>query len=102
MMPTPKKYASAAQRQSAYRQRLAVGSQTQAKANAVPSMPGYRRWKVMRSQCLSILDALIEEMETYRDQRSEHWRDSERGEAFDEVAESITEVAEALRNLDSD
>lgn len=99
-MPTPKKYASAAQRQAAYRQRLAA--QTQTKARAIPTMPGYRRWKVMRIQCLSILDALTGEMETYRDQRSEHWRDSERGEAFDEVVESIAEIVAALRDLDSD
>ena len=56
----------------------------------------------MRSQCLSILDAVTTEMETYHDQRSEQWRDSERGEAFDEAAESIAEVAEALRDLDFD
>jgi hypothetical protein len=54
----------------------------------------------MRSQCLSILDALTSEMETYRYQRSEQWSDSERGEAFDEVVESIAEIADALRELD--
>ena len=98
-MPTPKKYASAAERQSAYRQRLAAQSQVEAKANAIPAAPGYRRWKIMRGRCLSILEAITTEMETYHDQRSENWRDSERGEAFDEVVESIAEIVAALRDL---
>ena len=70
MMPTPKKYASAAQRQAAYRQRLAAQTQTQTKARAIPTMPGYRRWRVMRIECLSILEAVTTEMETYPNFRS--------------------------------
>ena len=54
----------------------------------------------MRSQCLSILEAVIGEMETHHDQRSEKWWDSERGEAFAEMMESIAEIAAALRDLD--
>ena len=99
-MPTPKKYASAAQRQAAYRQRLAAQSQTETKAGATPAIPGYRRWKIMTGRCLSILEAVIGEMETYHDRRSENWRDSERGETFAEMMESIAEIAAALRDLD--
>ena len=99
-MPTPRKYTSAAQRQAAYRVRLAAQSQTQPKSNAIPVVPGYRRWRAMRNQCLCILDAAISEMEAYHDQRSDVWRDSERGEALTEMMESIAEIAAALRDLD--
>lgn len=99
-MPTPKKYASAAQRQAAYRQRLAAQSQSETMAGATPAIPGYRRWKIMRGRCLSILETVTTEMETYHDQRSENWRDSERGEAFAEMIEAMTEIVAALRDLD--
>lgn len=99
-MPTPKKYASAAQRQAAYRERLAAQNQSGTKAGATPAIPGYRRWKIMRGRCLSILEAVTTEMETYHDQRSENWRNSERGEEFIEMIESIAEIVAALRDLD--
>ena len=95
-MPTPRKYANAAERQAAYRQRLAA--QTQSKT--IPQAPGYRRWKAMRSQSLCILESAITEMETYHDQRSDTWRDSERGEALAEMTESMAEIAAAMRELD--
>ena len=95
-MPTPKKYASVADRQAAYRRRCAG----QGNPAAIPAMPGYRRWKAMTKQCLRILETAITEMDVYLDQRSDVWRDSERGEAFAEVMESITEIAAALRDID--
>ena len=54
----------------------------------------------MRGRCLSILEAVTTEMETYHDQRSENWRNSERGEEFIEMIESIAEIVAALRDLD--
>lgn len=39
------------------------------------------------------------EMETYHAQRSEAWQDSQRGEAFTELMESVEEIAAALRAL---
>lgn len=54
----------------------------------------------MKGRCLSILEAVTTEMETYHDQRSENWRDSERGEAFAEMMESIADIVAALRDLD--
>lgn len=40
-------------------------------------------------------------MDIYLDQRSDVWRDSERGEAFAETMESMAEIAAALRDIDS-
>ena len=96
-MPTPRKYTSAAQRQAAYRQRCAG----QGNPAAIPLLPGHRRWKAMRKQSLSILEMAITEMDIYLDQRSDVWHDSERGEAFVEMMESMAEIAAALRDIDS-
>jgi hypothetical protein len=96
-MPTPRKYASAADRQAAYRQRCLARTQ----AKPIPTVQGHRRWYAMRCQCLSILDMAISEMDVYLDQRSDVWRDSERGEALVEMIESMTEIVTALRDIDS-
>lgn len=96
-MPTPRKYATAAEKQAAYRRRCAV----QIQSEPIPTVPGYRRWKAMRRQCLSILDTAIGEMEVYSDQRSDVWHDSERGETFAGIMDSVAEIATALRELDS-
>lgn len=97
-MPTPRKYASAAERQAAYRQRCAA----RAESKPIPAVSGHRRWRAMRCQCLSVLDTAISEMDIYLDQRSDVWRDSERGEALVEMIESMTEIAAALRDIDSE
>ena len=99
-MPTLRKHANTAEKQAAYRQRLAAQTQAESKANAIPTVPGHRRWRAMRSQSLCILDAAISEMESYHDQRSDAWRDSERGEALSEMMESMAEIAAELRDLD--
>ena len=96
-MPTPRKYASAAQRQAAYRQRCAG----QGNPAGIPLLPGHRRWKAMRKQCLSILEMAIVEMDVYLAQRSDVWHDSERGEVFVEIIESMAEIVAALRDIDS-
>ena len=104
MMAAPRKHASAAARQAAYRQRCAAQIQAQldsGRAAAIPSMPGQRRWDAMRKQALCLLEHVASEMATHHEQRSERWQDSEKGEAFIEMMESIAEVADALRELQS-
>ena len=103
-MPTPKKYANHAERQAAYRQRLGasrkLSGQAQGMSKQIPAVPGRRRWEAMRNQCLCILDAAISEMEAYSEQRADAWHDSERGEAFTEMMESMSEITQALRDID--
>lgn len=55
----------------------------------------------MRKQAVSLLEEVASEMETYHTQRSDAWRDSERGEVFTEIMESITEAARALGEIPS-
>jgi hypothetical protein len=97
-MPTPKRYASAKERQAAYRLRCKarVGA-----APVEPSAPGRRRWEMMRRQALGLIEMVAQEMETYHDQRSEQWQGSERGEAFTETLESLADTVAALRDIPS-
>jgi len=96
-MPALRKYANSAARQAAYRTRCKT------RGNSTPSVPAagsvYRRWEIMRKQALSLLNQVACEMETYHDQRSEAWQDSDRGEAFAETMESVADIVEALREF---
>lgn len=69
-MPTPRKYATSADRQAAYRARR---NATAASLPRTSSIPGYRRWAVMLSQAQGLLEQVTEEMAVYRDERSEAW-----------------------------
>ena len=98
-MPAMRKYASSAERQVAYRSRCKARDEPPPGAPAAGSV--YRRWEAMRKQALSLLEEVEREMETYHAQRSETWWDSERGEAFIEMMESVANVAEALKDIPS-
>lgn len=94
-MPTPRKYATNAERQAAYRARCAVT----APAYAVPpSVPGPRRWGVLTDQARKLLDGVSEEMASYWDARSEAWQNSERGERLTEQMETLAEILDLLRD----
>jgi len=94
-MPQPRKYASAAHKQAAYRQRCAQGEQSK----VIPQIAGYRRWNAMRMQALFFLEQVTSEMECYYNQRSDSWQDSERAEAFTEAMDSTAETAALLREI---
>ena len=89
-MPTARKYESAAQRQAAYRLRC------KEREVPVPAAPG---WKAMLGRALSLVEQTSEQMQGYYDARSEAWQDSDRGEAFIEMMESVMDAAEALREI---
>ena len=98
-MPAAKRYASSSQRQAAYRARRKARSKPPHDAPSTAS--AYRRWLAMRKQALYLLEEVACEMQTYHTQRSEAWRDSQRGEAFTEIMESLAEAAEALKEIPS-
>ena len=104
MMASPKKYPSAAAKQAAYRQRCKVQRQAELASNgifAIPPTPGHRRWNAMKRQAANLIEQVASEMETYYDQKSENWQDSERGEVFADAMESIAEIVDALRELEA-
>lgn len=95
-MPTPRQYASHADRQAAYRQRCA-GKQLMPRP--APPVPGYRRWDALLTHAESLLDRIADEMVAYADERSEAWQDSERGAWFSERLEAIEEMRALLHDL---
>ena len=96
-MPMPRKYDSAAQRQASYRARRRARGESPAGSAANGSV--YRRWHAMHRQALGLLEQVLREMQDYHDQRSESWQDSERGESFVEVMESLAETVETLKDI---
>jgi len=92
-MPTARKYESTAQRQAAYRLRC--------KEREVPVQAalGRKSWKAMLGRALSLVEQTSEQMHGYYDARSEAWQDSDRGEAFIEMMESVADAVEALREI---
>ena len=98
-MPTQRKYEGSAERQAAYRARRRARIESPPAASVTGSV--YRRWESMRKQAARVLEEVACEMETYHTQRSDAWRDSELGEAFIEIMESVADAAQALRETPS-
>lgn len=104
-MPQKRKYSSGAERQAAYRKRCAAKREAELQSKGlpplppVPSIPGHRRWDLMIRQARFVVEQVKSEMESYYIGRSDDWNDSERGEAFAELMESVEEAASALREV---
>jgi hypothetical protein len=104
-MPTPRRYATPAARQAAYRQRQAEARSKEAEAKAmalrpaVPTSPGARRWETLIRQAGGLLETVQQEMQEYHDQRSDRWQESERGEVFLERVQALQEVQSAVEDL---
>ena len=104
-MPTPRRYATAAQRQAAYRRRRtqtprpAETAPLLAAVPRLPTAPGWRRWAVLTRSARELLQAVQEEMQGYYDARTEAWQSSERGEVFSARLEEVTEAAELVGDL---
>ena len=98
-MPAPRKYANSAARQAAYRARRRARVESPPAASVTGSV--YRRWESMRKQAARVLEEVACEMETYHSQRSDAWRDSDLGEVFIEIMESVADTAQALREIPS-
>lgn len=104
-MPTRRKYATQAERQAAYRRRLAASREKELAARGVPplpavaTLPGHRRWQALIQQAQRLLQTVEEEMEESYDQRSESWQESARGEAFQERLQALQEAHRAMEDL---
>lgn len=96
-MPTQRQYATNAARQAAYRARCSAQTLP---ADILPTTrPGYRRWTVLLGHTRHLLATLVEEMAAYREERSEVWQDSERGELLSEQLEALEEIGSLLNDL---
>ena len=104
-MPQPKKHASAAKRQAAFRARREQARQAQLSAKGlpslpvIPSIPGWPRWNATFRMAHSLIDGAVSEMQDYFDERLETWQESERGENHQErttIAEAALEALDPL------
>lgn len=104
-MPTPRRYASHAQRQAAYRRRSAEARKQELAAKgmpprpSVPAIPGTRRWAAMTGQALLLLQSVQAEMQDYYEQRSDRWQESERGERMGERLQALQEAITTVEEL---
>jgi len=105
-MPRPQKHQDTAARQRAYRQRIKLVRTKAPTLNGLPapptlsSMPSSARWKELRRIAEAALQTLFDEMESYRDERSDAWLEGDKGEAFQEVLDKVEEILDAIKDID--
>lgn len=101
-MPQPRKYESRAQQQAAYRNRCAAALNAQRQAKGlpalppIPAMPGTARRRAAVSVARDLLTGVCDEMQSYADDRSEGWQESESAGEFTDRLTGIEEVRDAL------
>jgi hypothetical protein len=79
-----------AEKQRAYRDRLKQRAAGELPAAPIlTNIPPERRWKALQEQARNALQTMLDEMEAYRDERSDTWQESERGEAFQERMDTL-------------
>jgi division protein CdvB (Snf7/Vps24/ESCRT-III family) len=96
--------ASTAERQVAYRQcqdaaRTAIEAKNMPATSAIPTMPSLARWRALRDQVQALLQTMQEEMESYRDERSEQWQEGDRGEAFQGIIDQVDTARAAIEEI---
>ena len=104
-MPGMRRYASNAERQAAYRRRVADQRRAALAAQGRPALPGAAtlpgapRWRALLTQAHVLLETVQREMEEYAAARAERWQESARGEAFQERLERVEEAAQQVEEL---
>jgi hypothetical protein len=104
-MATPRRYANQAERQAAYRRRVAEARRQELAAKGMPALPtvstlpGSQRWAGMTRQALLLLQTVEAEMQDYYEQRSEPWQESQRGERMAERLQLLQEAIAAVEEL---
>jgi hypothetical protein len=105
-MPQPRKYQTRGEQQAAYRKRQAQSRQELLsgfglpRLPAVPTIPGHARWRAMIGQAYTLLSEATGEMQTYHDDRSEAWQESDKAEQMLAKMEQIQEAAAQLQNIE--
>lgn len=105
-MPQPKKYATRAEQQAAYRQRRSLSErELLAKKGlpslpAIPTLPGHARWRAMLSQAQTLLCTAAQEMQSYHDERSEAWQESANAQDLLANLERLEETISQLEDCE--
>lgn len=94
-MPQPRKYASAAERTRAYRERLAAAPLAERAAKA----PTYAKWRKNLRDAYAILSATQEEIHFWMQDRSERWQESDRAGELEADRDALQEIVESIESL---
>jgi len=104
-MPQRRVHASNAHRQAAYHRRRQEAIRRQRQEKGLPAsptistMPGTARWRQALANAADLLSMVVDEMESYFDDRSEEWQEGERGDSFRERIEALCEARDAVADL---
>ncbi len=99
-MARSRKYATAADRQSAYRARQRNKRIEPTGSPRISAIPSTARWTKLLAQATTPLETLKDEMQSYFDERSENWQESERGIAFAERIELVEAALDASQEIE--
>lgn len=107
-MPQQKLYESHAQRQAAYRRRCHEATRQQLQQKGLPAlpavstMPGTVRWNQAIANAGQILELVEQEMQTYYDERSQAWLETERGNNFQERIDAVSQARQFVEDICAD
>jgi hypothetical protein len=105
-MPQPRKHASHAARQAQYRKRAAAAlakamiSKGLPPLPGIPTIPGTVRWKATVAQARALLEAMAEEIQSYSEDRSDDWQETERAQTLANAIDGLNDIIERLDELD--
>ena len=105
-MPQPRKYATRALQQAAYRERQVrsqqelLGQKGLPALPAIPTLPGHARWRAMIAQTQILLTRATEEMQSYHDARSEAWQEGARAEELLNKLEHLQDLLASLQEIE--
>ena len=95
-----------AARQAAWRRRQAQAQAQALAAKGLPplppiaNLPGTARWSAQRKLALATLESMRDEMQDYFDDRTEAWKESERGQAMVQRIETLAALIDAVEELE--
>jgi hypothetical protein len=104
-MPTPRKYASNAEKHRAYRERQKAARLQELQAKGLPplpliaTMPGAARWTALQETARRALETMREEMQSYYDERSESWQESDKGEEMQRRIDALDSLLSELDDI---
>ena len=97
-MHQPRPSKSNAERQAAFRRRRTEAHAALEAAKGLPplpavaTIPGWRRWRQVLAQAEQALRSVHEQMQSYYDERSDDWLESDKAEQFTERMDAVEEL----------
>ena len=101
-MPQPRIHTSDAARQAAFRRRrdqtLTVLQQAKGLTPlpSIPTMPGWSRWRQVLGLAEQALREVHEQMNTYYDDRSQEWQESDKAQEFTDRMDAGEELLQQV------